>query len=630
MIERYVRALGAGLDRTVYALFSRHADRARHDRDRDRYRGAALSIGFDTYLARVYGLSWVVGICVGLVALGFATTLDPAVFEAFDGAVSTILPGDITAPSLPNLSIVVAAGALSGGAAKRGTIALGGAHLRWRVNARRAAIEQSLPGAVRYLRALADGSEGRRVMLRSVADRDAYGETATAFERVLERAALTGSLDTGLRNVARETPSRELLSPFLLKFRDHGNQGSDSLRRYLRTESRILSRRQSRSRERAGGYLELLAELFVLLLVLPVALVVLVTVASVLAPGLSRPVPVFAPAFGSGEPTVRALLMYGSIGFVLTAGAVTTALVARLRPRAYGRRYERPPGPETLSTALSNPASAAFAFAFPAVALAWGLWMVGETPANVVLLGYAAYGLPVGVVAIYRSRLDDRKDREMRDFVHAVAGQLSLGQPFVSAVETASRDVSIDVLQDDIDDLSFRLRLTTGTAETGTRREALDRFTARVGTPLTTQTIGLVTDALMVGSDVETTFETLQTEIGSLYHQRQELRSAMFVYAAVGWTTALLVIGAVVAANTLLLDGVAQLSTVPQASGIEIAPDAVEADRDGWRLYLVTQATVIACGWFSGVASRGRYAALFHSAALVVICYGAFAGFGAI
>ena len=56
------------VDRGLYAMFSRHADRARHDRDRDRYRGAALDVGFDTYLARVYGASWLVAAGIGTAA----------------------------------------------------------------------------------------------------------------------------------------------------------------------------------------------------------------------------------------------------------------------------------------------------------------------------------------------------------------------------------------------------------------------------------------------------------------------------------------------------------------------------------------------------------------------------------
>lgn len=616
MDSRSLRAAAIRIDRGVYALFSRHSDDARHERDRDRYRGAALTVGFETFLARVYAVSWLVGIGVAGAALAFGIVLTPAVPATFEWFLSAAAPGDLTVPSLSDASLSIIVTLFFGTLAKRLTIALGVTYLRWRANARRVAIERSLPGAVRYLRVLADGSESREAMLRTVAEQDAYGETGEAFGRVLETAALTGSLDTGLRTVARDTPSREFLSPFLLKFREHASQGTDSLRGYLRMESRMLSHQQSRARQRTGEYLELLAELFVVLLVLPALLVVGVTVLGFFTPGLSEPVPV------PGTPTARTVLVYGSSGFVLVVGACTAALVTRLRPPTHGRSYERPAGYATVLTTVRNPASAAFVFAFPAVIVGWGLWVVGEPPANVVLLGYAAYGLPVGTVAVSRARIDDAKDREIRDFVHAISGHVSLGQPFESSVETVADEVGFGPLQSDVDDLAFRLGLTTGSAGIDTRREALGRFVGRVGTPLAEQTVGLVTGALAAGSDTETIFETLQTEVGSLYHQRKKLQSAMFVYVVVGWVTALLVIGVVIAVNIYVLD------VVTQFSGATVDPDAVEGGRGSWRFYYVTQATMLGCGWFSGVASRGRYAALLHSSMLVVVCYLCFVGAG--
>jgi archaellum biogenesis protein FlaJ (TadC family) len=612
------------VDRGLYALFSRHADRPRHDRDRDRYRGAALNVGFDTYLARVYGASWLLALVAGGAALSVVLVLPAATLAAVGRTVQAAVPvlNQLSTPDVPDVYAAAGAGLCVGAGAKFATVRTGGAYLKWRAEARRSAIERTLPGAVRYLRALADGSEDRHEMLRKVAKQDAYGETSDAFERVLRKAALMGSLDAGLRSVARETPSRELLSPFLLKFREHANQGTDALTGYLRMESRMLSHQQSRARKRASDFIELLAELFIVLLVLPALLVIIVTVMSVLAPGLSATVAL------PGRPTVRAVLVYASAGFVLAVGACTAWLVAELRPASHTPTYERPSGVATVLTATVNPASAAVVFLPGAAVAAVGLWSLGERPTNALLLGYVGYGLPVGGVALRRARLDDAKDREIRDFVHAVSGHVSLGRPFGAAVETVAREVDFGPLQDDIDDLAFALGLTTGSRGDDTRREALDRFVGRVGTPLAEQTVGLVTGALDAGSDAETTFETLQTEISQLYHQRKELRSAMLVYVAVGWTTALLVVGIVVAVNVYVLDGFAQLSSVSQGSSVAIAPDAVDVARDTWRFYVVTQATMLACGWFAGTASRGRYEALLHSAALVCVCYAVFAGAG--
>jgi len=624
--ERDSGRLGA-VDRSLYVLFARHADRSRHDADRRRYRGAALSIGFDRYLARVYGASWVLGLAVGLVAAGLAATVPAAAIRLVVELVHGSLPlvERLSAPSVPRGGLTVGVGLLAGAVAKRGVVALGGTYLRWRTSARRTAIDRSLPGAVRYLRALASGSDDRREILRKVADSDAYGETSRSFQRVLNTAALTGSVDEGLRRTARDTPSRGLLAPFLLKFREHAGRGSDALERYLRMESRMLSHRQARERQRAGDFLELLAELFIVLLIVPALLVVIVTVLSVLAPGLGRSL-----ATPLGTTTPRALLVHASAAFVLLVGVAAAGLVGHLRPPSQSRPdYSRPGGTGTVRSALSNPASASLLAVPVGFAVSVAAWTLGYRPVNVLLFGYVAYGLPVGLVSIGRARRDDAKDREMRDFVHAVAGHVGLGVPFGTAVERVARESELGALESDVADLAMNLGLATTPGDRDVRTAALDRFVDRVGTPLAEQTMGLVTGALDVGADADAAFETLQTEVGRLRHERKALRSAMLVYVAVGWTTALLVVGIVVAVNTHVLAGFAQLSTVGASSGaVAIDPGAVDLSRDRYRFYLVTQATMLACGWFAGTASRGVYEALLHSAALALVCYVVFAGAG--
>jgi archaellum biogenesis protein FlaJ (TadC family) len=613
----------------LYVLFSRHADSDRHDRDRRRYRGAALSVGFDRYLARVYGASWVLAVLVGLLAVGLTATVPVSVVDTAVEVVHRGLPiaDRISFPSVPRSGVSVGVGILTGATTKRGVVILGGTYLRWRASARRAAIDRSLPGAVRYLHALSSGSDDRREMLEKAAAGDTYGETSRSFRRVLNTAALTGSIDEGLRRTARDTPSRGLLAPFLLKFREHAGRGSDALERYLRMESRMLSHRQAREHQRAGDFLELLAELFIVLLVVPALLVVIVTVLSVLAPGLGQPI--VTPL---GTTTPRALLVYSSAGVVLLVGAGAATLVTHLRPPSQAPPdYARPAGVATFRTALSNPASTAVVALPLGIGIAALAWTLDYRPANVLLFGYVAYGIPVGAVSVRRAHLDDAKDREMRDFVHAVAGHVGLGVPFGTAVERVARESDLGALEADVADLAVNLGLTTSPDLRDVRTAALDRFVERVGTPLAEQTVGLVTGALDVGADADAAFETLQTEISRLYHQRKALRSAMLIYVAVGWTTALLVAGIVVAVNTHVLSGFAQLSAVGATNGgVAIAPDAIEPTRDRYRFYLVTQATMLACGWFAGAASRGVYEALLHSAALALACYVVFAGAGMI
>jgi hypothetical protein len=387
-------------------------------------------------------------------------------------------------------------------------------------------------------------------------------------------------------------------------------------------ESRMLSHRQARARERAEGFLELLAEMFIVLLVLPALLVIVLTVMSVLSPGLTRPV-----STPLGTTTPRAVMIYGGIGFVLAVGAVSAWLVGSLRPPDQSTpAYDRPSGLGAVRSVAVNPASAAVVLVPVAVGVAGLLWSLGYGIANVLLLGYVAYAVPVGVVAVRRARLDDAKDRQIEEFVHAVSGHVTLGRPFSEAVEAVARDVDLGALQDDVEDLAFNTSLTTRQGDL--KRRALDRFVDRVGTPLAEQTIGLVTGALAAGSDTSEVFDTLQTEVGRLYHEKQSLRSSMLVYVAVGWTTALLVVGIVVAVNGYVLEGFSQLTAVSGQGSVAIDADAVRPARERYRFYLVTQATMLASGWFAGMASRGRYEALLHSGALVLIAYVVFAGVG--
>ncbi|ERH13043.1 MAG: archaeal flagella assembly protein J, partial [halophilic archaeon J07HB67] len=303
----------SAVDRVLYALFARHADGDRHATARKRYRGLRLRASFDVYLARVYGLSWVVAGAV-------AVTLAPVV---------SVLPAP-TLPSVPVASgswVVPAAVVLVTAAAKRLTLVAAGTYLRARAATRRTRIANSLPGAVRFLHALSSGSDGPQAMLRRVADRGAYGETGRSIRTALDTAALTGSLRQGLDRVARDTPSRELLAPFLLKFREHATQGNDALANYLRLESRVLARRRERAGQRNADLMELLAELFVVVLILPALLVVVLVVVSVLTPSLSDPV-----STPLGTVTRRGLVTYSATGFVVCVGAGAALAVESLRP----------------------------------------------------------------------------------------------------------------------------------------------------------------------------------------------------------------------------------------------------------------------------------------------------------
>ena len=622
------RSLGL-VDRGLYALFAHHTDDDRHTTTRERYRAAHPETGFGLYLARVYGLAWLTLVVASLATGTLALALPAGTFDRLTAVLGQSVPvlNQLTLPPVSRLALALVVALAVGVAARWLVLALGNRYLSWVAQARAADIATTLPGAVRYLRVLASGTHDRTEMLRAVAEQESYGETAVEFRRALNRGTLTGSLDVGLEQVASETPSRDLLAPFLLKFREHANQSADALEGYLEMEGRLLSHEQSRRHERATGYLELLAELFVVLLVIPALVVLIVTVMGVLAPRLSAPM-----ATPVGTTSLRSVVVYASAVFVLGTGVVAAVVVTSLRPRNTAAPSYRLPDSVVgvLRTVTSNPASA-LAVCLPlGLGLAGGLWWLGYRPVNVLLLSYVGVSLPVGLVAVRRARRDDAKDREIQDFVHAVAGHVALGRPFPQAVRQVAQDVQLGALAEDVEALSFTLSLADSTSDAADDRRAaaLDQFVDRVGTPMAEQTIGLVVGALDAGSDAEDVFETLQTEIGKLYHQRKSLRSALLVYVAVGWTTALLVVGITVAMNVYVLSEFAQLSTVASSQRVAFDPTAIDPARERYRFYVVTQATMLASGWFAGTASRGFYEALLHSGALVLAAYAIYAGGG--
>lgn len=641
----HARSSGARIDRAVHALFARHADDRRHDVDRQRYRGTDPSTDFETYLARTYALSWIACLAATLPAFLLATAVAPEVSIALADGLDARASFAVPAP--PPVALAVGLSAIAGLLAKRATVRAGGLYLRWLVSARRARIERTLPGAVRYLDALSSGSDDARTLVAKVAENDAYGGAAVSFRKALNAARLTGSLDAGLRRVARDTPSRDLLAPFLLKFRQHVSAGDEALAEFLRTESRLLAHRQEHARTRARRYLKPIAELFVFVLVLPALLVVAVTVTSVFAPDLSRLVD--TPV---GTVSPRAVAVYASVGFLLAVGLVGIAATGALRPVDSRTSYRRPEGLRgVLASAPSNPASASLVAVIPAAAVAVVLAYAGYPLVNVSLLAYVAFALPVGLVAARRGRIDDAKDRRIADFVYAVSAHASVGRPFPEAVATAARETDLGVLADDVADLAFNLSLTTAAEGapdaddadptvaardasasapgSDVRVVALDRFVDRVGTPLAVRTIGLVAGALNAGSTVDEVFETLQAEVDRLTHEKRALREAMRRYVVIGWVAALSVGAAVVAINAGVMR-TDRLLALAAALDAPFDPEVVHPELERFRLYVVAQATMLASGWFAGAAARGRYGALLHSGVLVAACYVGFVAVGQI
>jgi len=203
------RRLGL-VDRWLYALFAHHAEGSRHHKSREWYRAANPETAFALYLARLYGLAWT-ALLVGLTGTLLLSALIPeSTLRTLTAGLRSALPllNRIQLPAIPPALATVVWSVGVGLLCRWATLGLGDRYLAAIAAGRRADIAATLPGAVRYLRVLASGTHDQRELLRAVAQQGAYGETAAAFRRVLNRATLTGSLDEGLERVASETPSR--------------------------------------------------------------------------------------------------------------------------------------------------------------------------------------------------------------------------------------------------------------------------------------------------------------------------------------------------------------------------------------------------------------------------------------
>ncbi len=567
-------------------LFARHLKETHHEGDRTAYRGTDLHVGFERYIIRTYLLSWGIGL--------------------FGGIIGIISGG-----------IVV--GLVSGGLGKWATVWLRRRYLRWRAAARRADIERTLPGAVRYLRVLATGNEELRAMVTRVANnRTTYGHTAVAMRRALNRAALAGSIDRGFRSLARDTPS-DLLAPLLLKLQEHATQGRSELRSYLELESRMLQRQQTHTRRQQEGLSEVLAELFVLLLAAPALVVIVSAVASVFAAGLSQPV-----ATPIGTYPLRTLLLECAAVGIVGIGVLSVRVITSVQPSRTGPTYRRPTEIRAMiNTVGSNPVSAAYVLAPAGVIVAGVITILGQNMQTAGVVGYAVWGIPVGGIAMRRARIDAAKDRELRDFVHALAGHITLGRPLQQAIGTVREELTLQTIDTELRALETRMQMTTGPGSV--RTTALEQFADEIRTPLARQVIELLVGGLHAGSDSGAVFEALETEVDRLYREQRTLGTGHQGYVIIGWTTALLIIVITIAVSLYLLPGLTQLHAIADA-GTAVGLPSQQIDDNAMidQFYLITQASMLSCGWFAGTASGSWYEGLFHSGVLVIIAAGSF------
>lgn len=612
--------IGTRVDAGLTLLFGRHAESPRHAASRQRFRATAGSRSFVTFVGRLYALSWVV---FGLVTLSGLLVLRQVPVATLDPAVRALGSLPLVDPNRAWVAVTRGGPLVVGLLGKRGTVRAGEALLAHRARRRRMRIEHSLPRAVRFMHVLASGTADERTLLTRVADRErAFGETARSFQRVLGTASVTGSVDGALRIVARDTPSRQTLAPFLLTFRARAREGPTDLARFLHLESRTLAKRDARRTGDAKRYLGVVLQSFVALLVLPA--VGLIGIALLTGLGYTDAVP--DPGLATAVRS-HVVLSPASALLVLVLGALASGLVAVLRPAGY--RWSRYCASSSFRALLTrapwNPTNAFVLLSPLGVVVAVWLWGHGTTLVDAALLGYAAFAVPVGLVDWRRARLDAAKDRYLPELIYGVARQVHLGRSFTRAVANVADDGRLGPLNDDVADLAFDLQVAT--TDRPVRGAALERFVDRVGTPLAERTVGMIAGALDAGSRTAAAFDALQSEAGRLYHEERAVKDRMPVVVAVGWVASLLVVGVVVA-----IDVAAVGSTVPATGSAgpsgATASETVRTAAGLPTYYLLTQATMLSSGWFAGVAGRGVYEGLLHSGALVVAAFLAFVGTG--
>lgn len=631
--------LRARVDALTGLLFRRQADSQRHEVDERRFRALHPTHSFETYIVRLYTLSWLLAL-LGTVATffllepGFAgrnPLVVPAPWTMFAdgatmGAAAEAGPGTDTGMSTGSGGVdalvvldPTAQAALLAIVAGAGmyllTHLVAKAALAVLVGRRRAAIERTLPGAVRYLNVIASGTTDPEALFEAVVEkRRIHGATADSFEAIRRHTELSGSVDAAIRRVARDTPSKEALAPFLRTFRKRYRDGPDQLREFLALESRLLASEDERTHERESRYLTAVVELFVVLLVVPVVLV-LASVAATIA--LPDRVP--ALALGSVPELSRVLAVAGS-GAILFLGGIAAFFAYLLRPS--GHRWAAPspsrrPG-QVLRSSLRNPSNAVVVFGPLAGIVAIWLWSHGTAAEHALLAGYVVLAIPVGLVDVRRARKRAAMDRMLPSFVHAVAERVDGGEPFRSAVEGVAEREDFGPLHAHVESLAYDL--SVGGHDGPVRKRALERFIRRIGTPLAGRTIGLAVGALDAGADTRSAIATLQTETGRLVHAERARRSRFPVVIGLGWTVALLIVVIVVTVNLMVLDSAAGTLSRP-VQGVVV--DATFRRSVGERplFYVLTQASMLASGWFAGVTGRGVYEGLLHSGGLVAVTF---------
>lgn len=599
-------------DALAFRLFARHVDSEQHDQDRARYRALSRTLPFETFLIRLYLGSWLLSLPLGgAIALSVGHGLHPPISVPLPGTQLLLeIRSELWIHGIA-LSVGVLLSLVSAIFVRTlASMALG--YLRRR---ERREIEQTLPGAVRFLNVAAAGTVDPRRLFRAVASRKRiHGATARSFEAICRRRAITGSMETAIRAGARDTPSHEMLAPFLLSFIERSRAGDTALTEFLADESRLLAVEDERRHRRDEAYLRTVVGLFVLLLVGPILVGLGVAGSLVVFPEFGGPgAPVEVPELGGVVSAV-------GIAGVLLFGGAATLFAFLLRPT--GHRWAAPTPSQSLKNAIltstTNPTNALVVLLPVGFIVLTGGYL-SELQFTTSLVGaYVTVALPTGLIDVRRARRRTRLDQALPAFVHTLTERLEQGLPFRDAVARIAQSETFGELDAPIQKLAADLTLLQGPE--GGRKRALERFVGRIGTPFAGRTVGLAIGAIEAGADAQSAIAHLQTETGRLEHAATARRSRFPVVILVGWTVAMLIVAIVVSVNLMVLE--TATPTGPVAGVAVEAASGTTAKRPFF--YGLTQATMLTSGWFAGLTGRGVYEALLHSGVLVVITWVAF------
>jgi len=635
--------------RGALALFGSHvAERdARRNREIALLRSAHVGETHRLFAARTLLFSGLLGVAGAVGGVYLVAGVLVALVERSD-SLRSLAPGwtDVFAvsasvPRLPELGLFLQL--LVGAAVTASVFALGGYWARWqfveqRAVARASQIDATLPRTIAFVYALSRSGMAFPDILKTLTrNQGVYGEAARELGVAVREIDTFGTdVLSALQSLSNRTPSDDMeeFGENLASVLGSGR----SLSTFLRQQ---YERYQEEAEAQQERYLELvgtLAEVYVTVLVAgPLFFVtVLVVIGLVLSDTL--PVTRFVAYVAIPLASVGFLVYVDSIAQsvgvrgeydvnrealtdstddtrlkVLPDGGVADRWRAsRERLRAYDRLtdlrawLERP-----IDSTLRNP-EATFAVTVP-LALAFVAFRAGPIPLGAETVGVLDEPVVLAtafVLGVYTAVYEVQKrrvravEREVPDFLDRMASVNEAGVTIVATLHRVA-DSDLGALGDEIE--RVRRDMHWG-ADAGT---ALRRMERRVGTPMVSRAVTLVTNAMAASSDVAPVLRIAATEAQDTRRLRERRRDEMLTYLIVIYISYLVFLAIVVALSISFIPAI-ETATAGIAGGTQ-----------------QPAGTSVSNGLLSGanaVNTRAYEQLLFHISAIQAVCSGLIAG----